>query len=133
MASHLIRGQRVNPIKKGLARDLRAGQTVPENLLWQNLRGRQIAGAKFRRQQVIDGFVVDFYCDRARLVIELDGNVHDTRGEYDGDRDQHMLERGLRVLRIRNQEVLENLAGVLKRIEENLIPPTPFSHKEKGE
>jgi len=70
----------------------------------------------FIRQQIIDGFMVDFCCHAAGLVVEIDGDIHQQQVEYDKERDRILAARGLRVLRIPNREVLENLPDVLNRI-----------------
>lgn len=90
--------------------------TPAEQRLWQHLRGGQIGGARFRRQQILDGFIVDFYCHSANLIVEVDGAVHDQQAEYDGERDRLLATRGLRILRFTNAEVIGNLAAVLARL-----------------
>ncbi len=90
--------------------------TEAEQLLWNRLRGNQLRGFHFRRQQVIDGFIVDFYCHAAGLVLEVDGGIHAAQGEYDEQRDLALSRRGLRVLRVRNGEVLRNLDEVVARV-----------------
>ncbi len=115
-ADHLIRGQRVAAEKLRLARELRRRMTPEERVLWQHLRGNKLHGLHFRRQQIIDGFIVDFYCGAARLVVELDGGVHARQVEYDAERDRALSRCGLRVLRIPNADVSRDLAAVLARI-----------------
>jgi very-short-patch-repair endonuclease len=73
-------------------------------------------GLHFRRQQIIDGFIADFYCHAGRLVIEVDGEIHQQQAEYDAERDRVLTTRGLRLLRIKNEEVKQNLDRVLARI-----------------
>jgi len=73
-------------------------------------------GLHFRRQQIIDGFIVDFYCHAAKLVIEVDGKIHEQQAEYDVERDKVLSTRGLRLLRIKNEEVRQKLDQVLKLI-----------------
>ncbi len=90
--------------------------TPAECALWERLRRNQLPGFHFRRQQVIDGFIVDFYCHAAGLVIEVDGGVHAAQGEYDEQRDLVLSRRGLRVLRIGNDEVLRNVDEVVARV-----------------
>jgi very-short-patch-repair endonuclease len=90
--------------------------TDAERVLWHELRASQLGGWHFRRQQVIGGFIVDFYCHAAGLAVELDGEVHDTQAEYDIERDQILMVRGLRVLRFKNRDVLEDLGQVLQAI-----------------
>jgi very-short-patch-repair endonuclease len=95
--------------------------TPAEAILWQELRGNKL-GVHFRRQQVIKGFIVDFYCHKAALVIEVDGAIHDDEAqkEYDIKREQVLNALGLRVVRFRNEEIEKNLLHVLKRIREVL-------------
>jgi very-short-patch-repair endonuclease len=89
--------------------------TPAEKILWQELRGNKL-GVHFRRQQVITGFIVDFYCHKAGLVIELDGSVHDKQIEENAQRDKALKEMGLRIVRIRNEEILKNFPAVLGKI-----------------
>jgi adenine-specific DNA-methyltransferase len=98
------------------ARELRKNQTKAENMLWSTLRYRKRLGFKFRRQHVIDQFIVDFYCAEARLVIEIDGAVHELTGERDHARQEPLEALGLRVMRFKNDEVMRNLDGVMSRL-----------------
>ena len=104
------------PEKRVRARELRQEMTPAEETLWQRLRTNRLAGLHFRRQQVIDGFVADFYCHAAGLVIEVDGSAHDGRAAYDGERDAVLKTRGLRVLRFHNARVLGDIESVLAEI-----------------
>ncbi len=90
--------------------------TEAESLLWERLRRNQLQGFHFRRQQVIDGFIVDFYCHAAALVLEVDGGVHAAQAAYDQERNLVLAWRGLRVLRVRNDEVLRDPDEVVARI-----------------
>ncbi|HEY9633431.1 MAG TPA: DUF559 domain-containing protein [Coleofasciculaceae cyanobacterium] len=90
--------------------------TQEEKILWQQLRANKLNGLHFRRQQIIDGFIADFYCHTARLVIEVDGEIHQQQAEYDAERDQVLSARGVRLLRIKNEQVRQNLDSVLARI-----------------
>ncbi|MCT7953081.1 DUF559 domain-containing protein [Ancylothrix sp. C2] len=98
------------------ARELRKQQTPAEKLLWQCLRNRQLLNAKFRRQHNIDRFIADFYCHEARLVIEVDGSIHETRKTEDSIRDDWMQQHGFTVLRFTNQEVVNETENVLYAI-----------------
>jgi very-short-patch-repair endonuclease len=108
-----------NPVLDATARDLRQRTTPAEQALWDLLRNRRFLGLKFRRQHRIGPFIADFYCHDLKLVVEVDGGVHDTRSQAlrDDNRDAALEELGIAVLRIRNEEVLEDPAGVLKRIQ----------------
>ncbi len=102
--------------QKQRTRRLRHDATFPERLLWGRLRAGRLAGIKFRRQHTIESFVVDFYCHEARLVIELDGDSHIGRGQYDAERSRILERLGVRVLRIGNDDVLKDLKAVLEMI-----------------
>ena len=103
--------------------------TPEEKILWQHLRANRLKGLHFRRQQIIDGFIVDFYCHAAGLVIEIDGEIHQQQAEYDAERDKILKARKMRVLRIMNSEVRDNLEGVLNWIIETCdLTPQPSSH-----
>jgi very-short-patch-repair endonuclease len=109
---------------KPLVRDMRQEPTPAEDLLWQKLRKKQLGGYKFRRQHPIGYFMVDFYCADDRLVIEVDGSIHELQQEYDELREAYIESLGLRVLRFDNAHVIQNMRGVLERIAEAL--ETPF-------
>ena len=116
---NIIPSQRVVKEKLQRARELRRDMTSAEKVLWNELRGNKL-GAHFRRQQIIAGFIVDFYCHRAGLVIELDGSVHANQSEEDAHRGKVLNEMGLRVIRFWNGEVEKNLAEVLRKIRAEL-------------
>ncbi len=101
---------------KPLARQMRCEPTTAEKLLWQKLRNKQLLGFKFRRQHPIDRFIVDFYCAEARLIIEVDGEVHDYTQVEDAIRQEFLESLGLRVIRFKNEEVLMGFDGVLEKI-----------------
>ncbi len=103
-------------MKVDRARQLRRDSTPEERVLWERLRANRLGDLHFRRQQIVDGFIVDFYCHAAGLVIELDGGIHDEQRDYDVGRDEVLVGRGLRVLRIRNEEIRDDLEGALTRI-----------------
>ncbi len=102
------------------SRLLRKRATPAEVILWEEIRNRKLNGLKFRRQYPVSGFILDFYCAEKNLGIELDGSIHNTQEEYDKLREQRIIEKGIRVLRFSNQEILENLEDVKTKIE-NLI------------
>ena len=107
---------------KPLARDMRREPTAAESVLWQRIRNRQLDGAKFRRQHTVQGFIVDFICVEQKLIIEVDGAVHEQseRQQYDVQRQEFLESRGFRVLRFTNAEVLQSLETVAHTIVENL-------------
>jgi very-short-patch-repair endonuclease len=137
---HIITGQRIDPAKLQRAKELRRNMTPAEKRLWAELRANRLDGFHFRRQQIIDGFVVDFYCHAARLVVEVDGPVHDDNEqiEYDVERSHILAARELEILRVKNEEVMQDIDGVLARIRaachggEDLTPQPP-SLRGKGE
>jgi very-short-patch-repair endonuclease len=94
-------------VKLAIARQLRREPTPSERFAWSLLRRRGILGLKFRRQHVLQGFIVDFYCPRLRLVLELDGASHDdtTRSGYDKARTAFLVGLGYQVFRLRNREL----------------------------
>ena len=100
------------------ARRMRRAPTPAEATLWQALRGNGLGGLHFRRQQLIAGFIVDFYCHAATLAIEVDGPIHGGSAEYDAERDRILAGHGVRVLRVSNDDELQRLSETLKRIAE---------------
>jgi len=106
------------------ARELRKKQTSTEKILWECLRGNRFFGFKFRRQHNIASFIVDFYCHGAKLVIEIDGKIHDEKNQESNDknRDEWLKSQGLKVLRIKNEIIINNLEEALDIIAENLLP-----------
>jgi adenine-specific DNA methylase/very-short-patch-repair endonuclease len=117
------------------ARSLRKEQTDAETFLWYLLRGRRLTGKKFRRQHPIPPYVVDFYCHEEKLVIEIDGGQHSNIRRYDEARTSFLEKQGLRVIRFWNNEVLQNIEGVLESIWNELqspSPPTPLPEGEGG-
>ena len=119
--SKIITGQKISPKKLERAKELRREMTPAEIQLWQRLRANRLDGWHFRRQQIIDGFIVDFYCHRAGLVIEVDGPIHQQQKIEDVERAKALSKRGLRIIRFTNQEVMNNLDQVLRQIESELV------------
>ena len=102
------------------ARTLRGNPTDAEKALWNRLRQRQVENARFRRQQPIGPYVVDFFCPERNLIIEVDGGQHAVQASRDAARSRWLEQRGHRVLRFWNNEVLENIEGVVQVIAEEL-------------
>ena len=102
------------------ARLLRKDQTAAEEELWQELRAKRCGGYKFRRQYIIDDYVVDFVCVSKKLVVEVDGPTHEGREEYDAERTRLILRRGYRVIRFSNAEVLDETDAVVEGIFQEL-------------
>lgn len=111
----IMPGQIVTKEKLQRAKELRREMTPAEKILWQELRANKL-GVHFRRQQVIAGFIVDFYCHKAALVIEVDGEIHDLQQEEDARREKVLSEMGLRIIRFGNEEVMKNLSAVVEKI-----------------
>ena len=103
-------------VKDGLAKAMRWQMTPAEERLWQRLRRNQLQGLHFRRQQIIDGFIADFYCHEARIVIEADGGIHDERTEYDKERDTILAAHNLCIMRFANKRILTDMTSVLAEI-----------------
>jgi very-short-patch-repair endonuclease len=113
---------------KPQVRDNRKNPTEVEKILWKHLRNKKLMGHKIRRQHAIHVYIVDFVCYEKRLVIELDGSVHDKQKEYDIERTKVLNDQGFRVIRFRNSEVTGDLASVIERIKSELTsPPNPLS------
>ena len=104
-----------------LAKSLRKNSTHVETILWNKLRSRQIEGIKFRRQQPVGDFIVDFISFEKRIVIELDGGQHAENKDKDIDRDRFLTENGFNALRFWNNEVIENIDGVLEVIRDECL------------
>ena len=118
LSSGVVLLQRVEEYKKRQARSLRKNMTEAERVLWKHLRNRKLDGLKFRRQQIIEGFVVDFFCHELKLVVETDGEIHDTfeQKEIDEHRKNVFKLRGLKEIRLKNSEVLNDLPSALDKI-----------------
>jgi very-short-patch-repair endonuclease len=114
MKPERIRG--TTPEIVAAARQLRQNLTPAEQALWEALKNRQLDGLKFRCQHSMGPFIVDFYCPQCRLVIEVDGEIHEQQIEYDTARTMQMNQFGYRVIRFSNQDVLTNLDNVLRQI-----------------
>ena len=103
------------------ARKLRKNSTRAESLLWSKLRARQIEGIKFRRQQTIRNFIVDFVSFEKRIIIELDGGQHAQAKKKDSKRDKLLTENGFTVLRFWNNDIFKNLEGVLEVVRKKCV------------
>jgi len=124
----VLRGQRVEPGKLDRAKAMRRSPTPGEAAAWELLRSRRFDGTKWRRQQVISGFIVDFYCAEHRLALEVDGDVHDRAGaaEADAERTVVFAHLGISVVRIRSESVDEaSVRGALIPHLQGGAPPLP--------
>jgi 5-methyltetrahydrofolate--homocysteine methyltransferase len=147
MANVSDQPQQVNPVLQQQARAFRKRPTRAEAMLWQALRNRQLAGAKFRRQFVCGSFIVDFCCPEHRLIIEVDGSIHAEPCERDTERSAYLVARHFRILRFTNDQIFGNLASVQTAIRSALTPvpdtrladnhsddaPSPGERRDRGE
>ena len=118
-----------------IARDFRKQPQPSEADLWDSLRNRQLRGFKFRRQQPIGSLVVDFYCDDAALVVEVDGPIHASQREADRKRQQLLESLGLRVVRVPSDLIIADIAKVLSQVEQALAAarrPSPSGRGARG-
>jgi len=122
------------------ARELRKKMTLSEKLIWEKIRNRQVLNKKFLRQKIIGRFIADFYCDEIKLIVEIDGDVHEIEQERDLSRDSWLSDNGYNIVRFKNSEiekgidqVLEQLIIVINKIEnsnQQLGNPNPPSNDD---
>lgn len=106
------------PVVRQTRRALRRANPEPENRLWYYLRDRRLSGLKFRRQFSVGRYIIDFYCAKPRVAIEIDGDSHFTAEaqKYDLEREKYIRACGITILRFTNDEVQRNIEGVLEKI-----------------
>ena len=107
-----------NPQLKQIARTLRNNMTLAEILFWQQIKNKQLLGYDFHRQKPIGEYVVDFYCPKLKLVIEIDGDSHEGREEADKIRQEQIETLGLTIIRFQDSDIKNNIEGVLEQIQE---------------
>lgn len=115
----VVRKQKINPEKLEIAREFRKNPTESEDAVWQMLRNRQIKNLKWRRQQVIDGFVADFYCAELNVVLEIDGLVHDNEEVKENDeyRTSVFESKGIKTYRLKNEDCdKQHLVALIEHI-----------------
>jgi len=105
-----------NPNLKKLARKLRNNMSPPEIILWNQLKRKKLRGYDFHRQKPIDNYIVDFFCSKLKLIIEVDGDVHKDKGEDDIVRQSRLESLGLKVLRFKASDIMKNLVDVIEAI-----------------
>jgi|SRR3989344_4263063 len=113
-------------LQKFRRQQLRKNPTEAEIILWQEVRGKKISNTRFHRQYSVGPYILDFFCPRSRLAIELDGEQHKSAEEYDAERKSFLKDKGIITIRFWNNEVLKNLQEVLEKIKEvqrSLLPP----------
>jgi len=121
------------PRKTGRARELRNNATPAEKKLWPYLSARKLAGIRFNRQVCIGPFICDFAARSHKLIVEIDGDSHGHRISYDDRRTRYLERQGYRVVRFWNNDVLNNLEGVLRQLEEvaeYTLSPSPSRERE---
>jgi very-short-patch-repair endonuclease len=119
-----------DPILTTRAKDMRKAMSEAETRMWLALRAERLGGVKFRRQKVIGEYIADFAANDPKLVIELDGDSHAGREQYDALRTQYLESKGYTVIRFTNSDVITNMEGVLVRLSEVIAqlrtaPPLP--------
>jgi very-short-patch-repair endonuclease len=102
--------------------DLRNNTTKPEQVLWYWLRGKNLNGYKFRRQYSVGRVILDFYCPKLRLGIEIDGDSHFSADAviYDRQREDFLKQQGIKIIRFTNRDVIDNIEGVVREIQNHL-------------
>ena len=120
------------PYDKAFRQQLRRESTPCEHILWKQISGRQINGLKFRRQHGFGPYVMDFYCPEIKLCIEVDGTVHESEEakRRDAERTEFLNSQGIKVFRLQNQEVEDNVANAVGRIKD-FIENNEFFHRYK--
>lgn len=113
---HLVVGVNIPHNSLNRAKELRKCMTPAEKLLWNELRSNKLSGLHFRRQQIIGRYFADFYCYRAGLIVELDGESHNYQKQHDSIRDQFLESNGLSVIRFSNELIFADLQIVLQKI-----------------
>ncbi|MFD2873919.1 endonuclease domain-containing protein [Mucilaginibacter ximonensis] len=120
------------PYLKELARQLRNDSTLSEVLLWNELKNKKYFGYDFQRQKPLLDYIVDFYCNELDLVIEIDGQYHNSEEKYslDQNRDKKLAEYYLTVIRFTEWEVRKDMLNVLRTIEKHIVEHTPNPSQE---
>ena len=120
MRTLLIKRQKINNEKLKLAKEFRKKMTLAEKAFWNMVRQNQVEGLHFRRQQVIHGFVADFFCNQIGLVVEIDGGIHEQQKDYDKLRDHIISACGVKVIRFSNEDVVNKSGWVLQKLKEEI-------------
>jgi len=113
---NVVIGQTVDSAKVNAAKQQRRTMTIAEKLLWQQVRANRLGGFHFRRQQIAAGYIFDFYCHAARLVVEVDGAIHEQQRDYDKVRDLALTKLGFRIVRFSNDVIIRDLQHVVTQI-----------------
>jgi very-short-patch-repair endonuclease len=118
MPTGLIRLQKVSSDKLKLAKWMRSNMTLAEKCFWNGVKTDKFMGLHFRRQQIIHGFIADFYCEALNLVVEVDGGIHEQQKDCDQLRTKIINRYGIKVIRFSNEEVLNKSDWVMRKIKE---------------
>jgi very-short-patch-repair endonuclease len=132
MRTFLLSRQKINSEKLVLAKRFRKHMTPAEIVFWEMVRNNKVLGLHFRRQQLLGGFIADFFCNQIGLVVEIDGGIHEMQKDYDRERDNILAQQNLTILRFSNQELLKQPGFVKQRLEETIIASTTPSTAGKG-
>lgn len=114
-----------NPKLKSRAKELRNNSTKAEVALWMGLKGRKVLGLQFYRQRMIGNYIVDFYCKKLKLAIEVDDISHDMKSDYDERRTEILQRFGVTMLRVTNKDVFADPDGVVEYIRQYIVAKTP--------
>jgi len=122
---------RNDPSLKQRRRELRRNQTKAEQTFWAHVRDRRFLGLKFVRQYSAGPYILDFYCPKLKLAVELDGGQHteNDNKEYDAARSAYLKSQGIDVMRSWNHEVLQETDSVLDMIAQKITPPSPLTSR----
>ncbi len=114
----IVTNQKVCKKKLARSRELRKNMTFAETIFWEMAKNKKLLNLKFRRQQIIDGLIVDFYCNELGLIVEIDGCVHDTNDQQyiDSQRNQIFKSRKLQVIRFSNNDIINKPEFVIEQI-----------------
>jgi very-short-patch-repair endonuclease len=113
-------------LNRSRAREMRHTPAVTEKIFWNEVRDRKLDGFKFRRQVLIGPYIADYVCAEKKLIVELDGVLHDKRRGYDARRDAFLEQKGYRVIRFKNEDLLDDMSGTLEYIRRELCAaPSP--------
>jgi len=130
---NILSGQMIYEKILEAAKNNRINPTPEEKLLWRYLRNNQINGLKFRRQQIIEGYIVDFYCHQCSLIIEIDGKIHDRSEQkiHDQERETILKYRGFTILHFSNERINQDLECILKEITQFCLDAYDISQPDR--